>query len=94
MKKTLFLVMDMMNDLVAETGPSASTYVVQVRERGVLENTKAAIAAARKAGAKIGYVRVGFSPDYRECPPSSPITTASSTPCSTPTSGSPRACIK
>ena len=24
-------------------------------------------------GCKVGYVRVGFSPDYRECPPASPI---------------------
>lgn len=73
MKKTLFLVMDMMNDLVAEDGFSAQTYGVQVKERGVLENTAKAIAAARAAGASIGYVRVGFSSDYREAPESSPI---------------------
>lgn len=73
MKKTLFLVMDMMNDLVAEDGFSAQTYGVQVRERGVLDNAKAAITAARAAGALVGYVRVGFSSDYREAPASSPI---------------------
>lgn len=73
MKKTLFLVMDMMNDLVAEGGFSAGTYGVQVKERGVLIKTAAAIAAARVAGAKIGYVRVGFSSDYREAPAESPI---------------------
>jgi nicotinamidase-related amidase len=73
MKKSLFLVMDMMNDLVSETGASAATYGVQVRERGVLEKTAKAIAAARKAGVPVGFVRVGFSPDYRECPPASPI---------------------
>ena len=73
MKPTLFLVMDMMNDLVAEDGFSKATYGVQVKERGVLANTAAAIAAARAAGAKVGYVRVGFSADYRECPPASPI---------------------
>lgn len=73
MKKTLFLVMDMMNDLVSEDGPSAASYGVQMRERGVLENTAGAIAAARQAGVQVGYVRVGFSPDYRECPPASPI---------------------
>lgn len=73
MKKTLFLVMDMMNDLVAENGFNASTYGQQVKDRGVLEHTKTAIAAARAAGAKIGYVRVGFSPDYREAPAFSPI---------------------
>lgn len=73
MKKSLFLVMDMMNDLVAEDGFNAKTYGVQVKERNVLENTGKAIAAARKAGVRVGYVRVGFSPDYRECPPASPI---------------------
>jgi nicotinamidase-related amidase len=73
MKKSLFLVMDMMNDLVSETGPSAGSYGVQVRERNVLENTSKAIDAARAAGVPVGFVRVGFSSDYRECPPASPI---------------------
>ena len=73
MKKTLFLVMDMMNDIVAEDGFNAATYGVQVKQRNVLANTAAAIAKARKAGAQVGYVRVGFSSDYRECPPASPI---------------------
>ncbi len=73
MKPTLFLVMDMMNDIVAEDGFNANTYGVQVKQRGVLNTTAKAIAAARAAGVKIAYVRVGFSSDYRECPPSSPI---------------------
>ena len=49
MSKTLFLVMDMMNDIVAEDGFNAQTYGVQVKERGVLENTAKAIAVS-KAG--------------------------------------------
>jgi len=73
MTKTLFLVMDMMNDLVAEDGFNAKTYGVQVKERDVLANTARAIAAARQAGARLGFVRVGFSPDYREAPAASPI---------------------
>ena len=73
MKKTLLLVMDMMNDLVAEDGFNAQTYGIQVKERNVLANAARAIAAARAAGVAIGYVRVGFSPDYREAPASSPI---------------------
>ncbi len=73
MKKTLLLVMDMMNDLVAEDGFNAQTYGIQVKERNVLANAARAIAAARAAGVAIGYVRVGFSPDYREAPPASPI---------------------
>lgn len=73
MKPTLYLVMDMMNDLVAEDGFNAQTYAVQVKERDVLANTSAAIASARAAGAQIGFVRVGFSSDYREAPEASPI---------------------
>jgi nicotinamidase-related amidase len=73
MTKTIFLVMDMMNDLVAEDGFNAQTYGVQVKKRDILTNTAKAIAAARAAGVPIGYVRVGFSPDYREAPQNSPI---------------------
>lgn len=73
MTKSLFLVMDMMNDIVHEDGFGKAGYGVQVKQRGVLANTAAAIAAARKAGVGIGYVRVGFSADYREAPEASPI---------------------
>ena len=73
MKKSILLVMDMINDLVGEEGPGATTYVPRMRERNVLERTRDAIATARKAGIPVGYVRVGFSPDYRECPPASPV---------------------
>lgn len=73
MTKTIFLVMDMINDLVAENGFNAQTYGVQCKQRGVLDNTAEAIAAARSAGVPIGYVRIGFSPDYREAPANSPI---------------------
>jgi len=73
MKKSLLLVMDMINDLVGETGAGASSYVPLMRERRVIENTREIIAAARGAGVPIGFVRIGFSPDYRECPPASPV---------------------
>ena len=71
--KTILLVMDMLNDLVHENGAGAKTYVPLMKERHVLARTKAAIEKARAAGALVGYVRVGFSSDYRECPPNSPI---------------------
>lgn len=73
MKTTLLLVMDMMNDIAAENGFSAGTYGVEVKARNVLANTARALAAARAAGALVGYVRVGFSADYREAPQDSPI---------------------
>jgi nicotinamidase-related amidase len=70
---SMLLVMDMINDLISERGGGANTYVPQMKQRDVMKNTRAAIDKARAAGALIGYVRVGFSPDYRECPPNSPV---------------------
>lgn len=73
MATTLLLVMDMLNDFVHEKGPNAQTYAALVKERNVLARTKALIDRARTAKIPIGYVRVGFSADYRECPPNSPV---------------------
>jgi nicotinamidase-related amidase len=70
----IFLVCDMINDLVHEDGPNGKKgYGPILAKNKTLENTAEAIRKARAAGAKIGYVRVGFSPDYRECPPNSRI---------------------
>ena len=71
--KSILLVMDMMNDLIHPDGASAKSYGVQAKARNLYANTVQAIATARSAGLKVGYVRVGFSADYRECPPGSPI---------------------
>lgn len=74
MKDAIYLVLDMENDLVHADGPNGkAAYGEQVRGRRVLENTRVAVDKARAAGLQIGFVRVGFSPDYRECPPNSPI---------------------
>lgn len=74
MKEAIYLVLDMMNDLVHADGPNGkAAYGEQVRGRDVLVHTRRAVDKARAAGVPIGYVRVGFSPDYRECPPNSPI---------------------
>jgi len=70
----IFLVCDMINDLVHEEGPNGTKgYGPILARRGVIANTAEAIRKARAAGVRIGYVRVGFSPDYRECPPGSRI---------------------
>lgn len=71
--KSILLIMDMMNDLVHPDGMGASSYVEQCNARGVYKNTAHAIERARAAGVMVGYVRVGFSAQYQECPPSSPI---------------------
>jgi nicotinamidase-related amidase len=69
----MYLVCDMINDLVHEDGPSAKTYGPELARRNTVANTAEAIRKAREAGARIGYVRIGFSPDYRECPSNSRI---------------------
>ena len=74
MTQAIYLVLDMENDLVHADGPNGkAAYGEQVRARRVLEHTRAALDKARAAGVPVGFVRVGFSPDYRECPPNSPI---------------------
>ena len=68
----MYLVCDMINDLVHEDGPNGKKgYGPELARRRTIANAAEALRRARAAGVKIGYVRVGFSPDYRECPPNS-----------------------
>src|SRR5688572_12564635 len=70
----IYLVCDMINDLVHEDGPNGKKgYGPILARRNTIANTAEAIRKARAAQVKIGYVRVGFSQDYRECPPTSRI---------------------
>ena len=70
----IYLVGDMINDLVHEDGPNGEKgYGPILARRNVIANTAEAIRKSREAGIKIGYIRVGFSQDYRECPPKSRI---------------------
>jgi nicotinamidase-related amidase len=72
--KSIYLILDMQNDLVHADGPNGKSPLgEQVRARRVLENTAAALMKARDAGIAAGFVRVGFSPDYHECPKNSPV---------------------
>lgn len=69
---SIYLVLDMINDLVHADGPNGKQgYGPILAKRNTIANTAEALRKARAAGMKIGYVRVGFSPDYRECPPTS-----------------------
>jgi nicotinamidase-related amidase len=71
---SIYLVLDMENDLVHENGPNGkAAYGEQSRARRIVENTRRALDKARAASVRVGFVRVGFSPDYRECPANSPI---------------------
>lgn len=72
--KTAFLVLDLQNDLVHNDGPNGKGPLgEQVRSRNIIANTNAVIAKARAASAPVIFVRVGFSPDYRECSNNSPM---------------------
>jgi nicotinamidase-related amidase len=74
MSNGIYLALDMENDLVHADGPNGKApYGEQARARRIVENTRRALDKARAAGLRIGFVRVGFSPDYRECPSNSPI---------------------
>ena len=71
---SIYLVLDMQNDLVHAGGPNGKSPLgEQVRDRKVIANTVAALAKARSAGIKVGFVRVGFSASYPECPAGSPV---------------------
>jgi nicotinamidase-related amidase len=71
---SIYLVLDMENDLVHEAGPNGkAAYGEQSRARRIVENTRRALDQARAASIRVGFVRIGFSPDYRECPANSPI---------------------
>lgn len=72
--RSIYLVLDMENDLVHDDGPSGKGPMgEQVRQRQIIAKTAKAIKNARKAGVLIGFVRVGFSAQYPECPMSSPV---------------------
>lgn len=59
--KSVYLVLDMQNDLVNEDGPNGKSPLgAQVKERGIVARTAKAIERARAAGLAIGFVRVGF----------------------------------
>lgn len=72
--RAIYLVLDMENDIVHDDGPNGKGPMgEQVRARDLIAKTQKAIAKAREAGILVGFVRVGFSPDYQECPRKSPV---------------------
>jgi len=65
--KSIYLVLDMQNDLVHADGASGKGPLgEQVREREIIARTASAIAKARAAGIPVAFVRVAFSDDHRE----------------------------
>jgi nicotinamidase-related amidase len=69
----MYLVIDMINDLLHPDGVWGGGALAQeAARRGIVANTRAAIAGMRRAGVRIGFVRVAYSSDYRERPRNSP----------------------
>ena len=72
--KSIYLILDMQNDLIHVDGPNGKSPLgEQVRARDIVAKTAATIRKARDAGVAVGFVRVGFSADYHECPKNSPV---------------------
>lgn len=70
----IYLVLDMQNDLVHKDGVNGKSPLgEQVVSRDLIKKTQDCIARARAAGLLVGFVRVGFSKGYPECPAKSPV---------------------
>lgn len=72
--KSVYLVLDMQNDLIGSTLDAAKAPLkAEAVRRDVVARTAAAIARARSADVRIGYVLVAFQSNYANCPPASPV---------------------
>ena len=69
--KAALLTIDFINDIVHKEGKMSSWEYLH--EHHVLEKANIAIKIARKAKIPIIHVKVGFSSNYLECPPKSPL---------------------
>ncbi len=69
---TLLLCIDFINDIIHPKGKIAASAKF-VAEHQVIQHANAAIATARVKNIPIVFVKVGFSPNYIECPAHSPV---------------------
>ena len=71
---SIYLVLDMQNDLIHPDGPMGqSPMVAQAVERNIVGRTASAVAAARAQDIPVAFVRVAFSDDHREANPDSKV---------------------
>tara|TARA_R110001583_G_scaffold182192_2_gene339804 strand:- start:3474 stop:4049 length:576 start_codon:yes stop_codon:yes gene_type:complete len=72
--KSIYLVLDMQNDLIHADGASGKAPMqAEVQSRAIISRTTKAIASARAAGIPVAFVRVAFSDDHREANPDSQV---------------------
>jgi len=72
MKNTALLAIDFINDIVHLKGKIIDTATF-VERNNVIENANQVITFARQNNIPIGFVKVGFSANYLECPAHSPV---------------------
>jgi biuret amidohydrolase len=66
--KSALLLLDLQNEMVDVRGKVGAHGLAKiVADRGVLENARACLDAARAAGMAVVHVRLGFRPDYADC---------------------------
>ena len=72
--KSIYLVLDMQNDLVHADGASGKAPMqADIQSREILQRTANAISRARAKGIPVAFVRVAFSDDHREANPNSQV---------------------
>jgi nicotinamidase-related amidase len=77
MTKSALVLLDFINEVVDEKGKLAGKgYPTFLKAHGVLDSVNNAIVKARSKNIPIIFVRLGFSPDYREWPETSPLFSA------------------
>ncbi len=72
MKNTLLLIIDLINDIV-HTDSKVTTSAQNIQDNNVLDKVNHAIQYARKNNLPIVHTKIGFSPNYIECPTGSPL---------------------
>jgi biuret amidohydrolase len=66
--KSALLLLDLQNEMVDPKGKVGAHGLAKiVEDRGVLENARTCLDAARSAGMAVVHVRLGFRPDYADC---------------------------
>ena len=66
--KSALLLLDLQNEMVDPKGKVGAHGLAKiVEDRGVLENARHCLDAARAAGMAVVHVRLGFRPDYADC---------------------------
>lgn len=66
--KSALLLLDLQNEMVDPKGKVGAHGLARiVEERGVLDNARTCLDAARGAGMSVVHVRLGFRPDYADC---------------------------